>query len=331
MLETAPVTEATQDLEVADAGLEAVEEAELPDSYFVPYDPSDYTVAVGDILEISIFGHPDTMMESIPVAPDGNIYYLFTDAIKAEGRSINEIAADIESQVHHLFSSPEVTIIPRKMSAARYIILGKVNNPGEFDLNSSVTLRQAIGEAGGLSIAAQEGFTIPAAALTRSFIVRDGKKLPIDFEKLLNTHDDDQNIYIRPGDYIYVASALSQQVYRMGAVRNQRPVVFKDGMTLVGLLAGVNDPSGGIIPDAYTKEVLIVRGSLDRPEVSRVNFDKIIDGEANDVYLLPGDIVYVPPKRFLFLRAAVRLAIETFVRSFASRAGVYYAEDEWFN
>ncbi|MBB65417.1 MAG: hypothetical protein CMO81_10175 [Waddliaceae bacterium] len=301
---------------------------ELPESYFLSYDPKEYLVSVGDVLEISIFGHPDTIVEQVPVAPDGFLYYMFSDGIYAEGHTLDELSDDIERRVRHLFSNPEVTVIPRRIASARYVVLGKVRAPGEYELFSSVTLRQAIAEAGGLESALVEGTSIQAASLSQSFIIRDGKRLPIDFEKVMNTGDNSHNIYIRPGDYIHIASALSQQVYRLGAVREQRPVPYKDGMTVIGLLSGSTDGSGGLIPDSAKGRVVILRGIKNNPTPIPVDVSAILAGTATDVYLMPGDVVYVPPKRFLFMRTLVRLAIETFVRAFGSSAGLYYVGDE---
>ena len=40
--------------------------------------------------------------------------------------------------------------------------------------------------------------------------------LPIDFEQLMNSGDEDQDIYIRPGDYIHIASNL-RNIYAIDA------------------------------------------------------------------------------------------------------------------
>ena len=57
--------------------------------------------------------------------------------------------------------------------------------------------------------------TTPASAqeysdLEDSFIIRDGELLHIDFAKLLRQGDLAQNIYLRPGDVIYVRAGTSR-------------------------------------------------------------------------------------------------------------------------
>ena len=54
--------------------------------------------------------------------------------------------------------------------------------------------------------------------MKRSFVVRQGKCLPVNFEKLLINGDLSQNIYLEPDDFIYFPSAAARDVYVLGAV-----------------------------------------------------------------------------------------------------------------
>ncbi len=53
-------------------------------------------------------------------------------------------------------------------------------------------------------------------------------------------------------------------------------------------------------------------------------------GYTLDVFLASGDIVYVPNKTLRFGRKLIRLAIDTFINSFGTAAGSYYANRFWF-
>ena len=50
----------------------------------------------------------------------------------------------------------------------------------------------------------------------------------------------------------------------------------------------------GFTPDADLSRIHIIRGALHNPTVIVCDFRKVIAGEARDVQLEPGDIVYVP-------------------------------------
>jgi polysaccharide export outer membrane protein len=305
--------------------------AALIPEYFDPYQPisEQYILSTGDVLEISIFGQADTTVEDVVIAPDGRLYYMFLKGILAQGKTIRELKAEITEKAKELFVDPEVSIIPKRVSGQTYVVLGKVHRPGVYPINGSTTLQQAIGGAGGISLGGYAGTTINISNLRDSFIVRNGKKLDIDFERLIYTDGFDQNIFVRPGDYIYIASSLFQEVYLLGEVRESKPIPYKDGLTLTAVLAGVSGTTEGWSDQAHITRIIIVRGSLDHPCWYEVDVLKILHGEARDIYLLPGDIVYVQKKPFRFGRELVRLAIDAFVGSYGAAAGEA-AAGRWF-
>jgi hypothetical protein len=51
----------------------------------------------------------------------------------------------------------------------------------------------------------------------------------------------------------------------------------------------------GFTPDADLKRIHVVRETLHRPVVIMINFEEVLKGNAREVPLKPGDIVYVPP------------------------------------
>lgn len=154
--------------------------------------------------------------------------------------------------------------------------------------------------------------------------------MPIDFDRLVYSEGADQDIYVRPGDYIYISSSLTNQIYLIGAVVEQKPVPYRDGMTLVGSLSGPAGLTGGTTTDADLTRITIVRGSLTNPIVLQANWFDIVKGLARDVYLEPGDIVFVPNKKFRYGRQLIRAAIDSFVNSFGNAAGEYWGGQRWF-
>jgi polysaccharide export outer membrane protein len=300
---------------------------------FDPYRPivKSHNLSDGDILEISIFGNNETLVDQVVIAPDGRLYYLFIDGIMAKGKTLEELQDIITLELQDYFVSPEVAILPKFLVGQSYVVLGKVRSPGVFQISGATSIRQAIGEAGGIALGGFAGTTINISNLLESFIIRDGKKLDVNFEKLLHTEGFSENIYLQPGDYIYIASSLQQDVFILGESVTQKPIPYKDGMTLTAVMAGVSGGSGGWSTEAHVTKVLIVRGSLDDPITYDINLLKILNGEARDVYLLPGDIVYVQKKPFSFGRELVRSAINSFVGAFGGGAGGHWTGVHWFN
>jgi polysaccharide export outer membrane protein len=303
--------------------------AKLPESYFMPYDPTTYRLAVGDIVEISIFGFPETVAVT-PVAPDGKLYYLFLDGVAAAGRAPADVENDIEVLLDRMFNHPAVSILPRQFAENRILVIGKVLYPNAYPLESALTLRQAIASAGGLAQGIYRGTTIELASLRDSYLLRNGERVAVDFEALLHRNDASQDIYVRPGDIIVIASGLGREVFLMGAVGEQKAAGYTDGMTLVELISGQSERGGGYDPSARLKKVLIVRGALENPTTFEVNLARILEGRDPDVFLMPGDIVYVPEKPYRFARDLTRAVVLTFVRTFSSEAGAALVDETIF-
>ncbi len=291
-------------------------------------------MSAGDIFEIEVFGHPDTLVELVPVAPDGKIYYLFLNGFSVQGMTLDKVREELETRLKEYFLEPKVSIIPIAIGNQNVMVLGRVKTPGLYPLLAPTTVRQALAIAGGLAeetvqstplqgslstvaVVTGRDFQHTLINLRDSFLVRDGKRLPIDFERLIRTADAEQDIFLRPGDYIYIAAFDYKEIYVIGAVQSQM-IPYQGGLTLVqtlGSLPGLTNPT------PYTgeySEILVIRGNLKCPCVMRVDYRMILSGEARDIYLQPGDIVYIPHKKFRFGRALVRMAIQTFVNIFVN-------------
>lgn len=302
---------------------------QLPEAYFKPYDPSTYHLAIGDVVEVSVFGFQDTTAVT-PIAPDGKLYYAFMPGIPAVGRTPQAVERDIEHALQRYFNQPSVSIIPQKFAENRFVALGKVVSPGIYTLDSALTLRQALARAGGLAQGIYRGTTIELAALKDSYLLRKGQRVPIDFEALIHRNDASQDIYMRPGDVLFIASGLGQEVYLLGAVGEQKTAAYTDGLTLVKLISGSSERGGGFTDTARLDQVLILRGELKAPQLIEVNLAKILKGKEPDITLMAGDIVYVPEKPYRFARDLARAVVLTFVRSFSSEAGAYVVEETIF-
>lgn len=306
----------------------------------IPLDPDppldqEYVFDVGDSIDISVFGDEETAVENVAVAPDGNIYYLFLNATPAAGMTITELSNAIASQLNEYYVDPLVSIVPKTAVNRTYRILGRVYKPGVYYLVEPKRIRDALAEAGGIITTYYEDSLrsdiFNLADLTASFLIRDGRKMNVDFESLVFSADDTNNVPLMPNDYIYIAPAEHKYVYVLGNVLTPHRIVYAKGMTVMGALALAGGWTIGTPYAADPSKLLIIRGALECPCVIRVDLNYITSGMARDVFLQPGDIVFAQNKTVRFGRELVRLAIATFLQSFASSAGSYWSNFEWFD
>ena len=295
-----------------------------------------YKLSVGDLLDISVLGEDETFVESAVVAPDGKLYYAFLNGIPAEGRTIDEVTKDIADKLGNIFVNPIVTMSSKTSTSNTFKILGRVFFPGVYPLTGSVHLREAIGMAGGLLTESYDEKTSDSdlnqlANLRESFLLRDGKKVPVDFEALLFDPTNQQDVLLKAGDYVYIAPAQTEDIYVMGAVRGPQRIGYVRGMTLTNALSVSGGWNFGTPWGADIHRVLIIRGPLECPCAFEVDLTMILSGEARDVLLQPCDIVYMHNKKMRFGRLLVRIAIDSFLQSFVTAAAGHYGGVHWFS
>jgi protein involved in polysaccharide export with SLBB domain len=303
---SAPVAETTPP---PPASPEATAEPPAPPSW-----RDQYTVGPGDIFDFSLYGRPELDRGQVFVRPDGRIGYLQASDVLAAGRTIDELRVLMETELAAYHHRPRVVITPVELRSKRYVILGKVVDKGVFALEHPITLIEAVARARGVETGLFEGNTVELADLPRSFVVRANRRLDLDFEKLFFEGDLSQNVQIEPGDFIYFASAISNDVFVLGEVGQPGVFGFTPRLTALGAIA----VRGSFSPSAYRARVLVIRGSLQKPEVIVVDVNDVLQGKALDVPLQPKDIVYVSRRPWLLAEELVDMAINTFLSSMTS-------------
>ncbi len=294
-----------------------------------------FTLGPGDRLDIQIPGDMATKSTAL-VGPDGKIYYYLLPGLDVWGLTLTETKARLESQLVEYFREPpQISLTLRSVESKRFWMLGRVNGPGIYSLATPVTLLEAISRAGGpalpspvAGLATGAGAGTPssrqeAADLQRSFIIRQGKMLPVNFQKLLREGDLTQNLYLQPDDFIFLPAASTRGIHVIGAVALPGAISYGEQVTLVSAVA----KAGGSIKNAYLSHVAIVRGSLTEPKIAIVNYWDIVKGRAPDVALESQDIVYVPYTPYRTLTRYLDLIVNTFVRTVGANEGARAVSD----
>ena len=279
-----------------------------------------YRIGPGDELEIEVMGE-DASRETVTVGPDGRIYYNLLAGIDVWGLTVPEARDRIGNGFGtYIRSKPDVALAVRKVASQRVWVLGRVNSPGVYTLGGPTSLLDVVSEAGGLGVNTPAGGMYSEIAdLPRSFLVRDGHLIPVDFQRLLRDGDLSQNVYLQPGDFVYVPSLHSAQIHVLGAVLQPRSERMTGTLSLVQAIA----LAGGTVPTACLPSVAILRGSLSHPRIAIVAVNDVLRGMAPDVRLEPGDIVYVPFAPDRVLVRYVNLILDTFVRTVGVNEGAY--------
>jgi protein involved in polysaccharide export with SLBB domain len=272
------------------------------------------TLGPGDSLNFSLFLNdaPDQVRNGVVIGPDGRVSYLQAQDIMAAGLTIEELRAKMDDELGKYYRSPKTIVTPVEIVSKKYYVLGSVVTRGVYPLDRPLTVIEALGRAGGLATGVFERNTVEYADLGHSFMVRDGRKVPVDFEKLFQQGDLSQNIPLAPGDYLYFASSGANAIYVLGHVTGPGPLPFSAGL---GAVAAISS-RGGFGPKAYKSRVLVIRGSLTHPETFVINTHEILDGKTADFRLKPKDIVYVANRPWALAEQMLDDATSAFIQSF---------------
>ena len=159
---------------------------------------AQYLIGMGDVLEVSVWNEPE-MSKTVFVRMDGKIALPLIGDVEASDKSPEALARLLQEKFGNYLEEPSVIVILQESKSKRYYVLGQVAEPGEFAMDYSITILQAIGRAGGF---------LEWAKKSKILIVRRrGEKeeiLNFDYNILIKGGGLRQNVLVKPGDTIVV-------------------------------------------------------------------------------------------------------------------------------
>ena len=150
-------------------------------------------------------------------------------------------------------------------------ILGKVIDNGAYAMDHPITILEAVARARGIETGLFEENTVELADLPRSFLMRGERRMPIDFEALFFDGDLSQNIELEPDDFLYFPSSNTNEIYVLGEVNLPGTLGFTPRSSVISSIA----ERGGFTEDAFKQRVLVIRGSLQKPETFVARGDRL--------------------------------------------------------
>jgi protein involved in polysaccharide export with SLBB domain len=274
------------------------------------------TLGPGDAFSVNLYGQTDAAREVI-IGPDGRFSYLQAVDIIGTGLTIDELRARLEQILMKFHLAPRVVISPLAFRSKKYYMLGNVVGRGAYQLDKPTTIVEAVAHAKGfVSGAGGRPGSFALADMSQAFLMRrraDGSfvREPVDFENLFQRGELQNNKLLEPDDYIYFPPADRDEVYVLGEIQGVGALPFAKNLTVLGAIAG----RGGFRDGAFRQKILVIRGSLERPETFVVNTDEILRAVAKDFPLQPKDIVYVSRKPWAKAEELLEAASSDFVRA----------------
>jgi polysaccharide export outer membrane protein len=243
-----------------------------------------------DLLTISVWGNKELTTE-MPVRPDGFISYPLIGDVKALGLTPSQLKDEITRRLRKYITDASVTVVVKTINSINISVAGEVKTPGTYKVNRPITLMHLFSLV--------KGFT-EKADLRKSYLLRNGQKLNINFYALVKEDDFTQNIWLRPNDLVFIHDNFGNRINIMGEVTKPQVVTYQEGMTVMDavlLAEGLTDIAKANDTKVYRNNKNSGGQSIEK---IKVQLDKVIfEGDlSKNILLKPGDIIHVPRSFF---------------------------------
>ncbi len=155
-----------------------------------------YLIGPGDLLDISIW-KDESLSRVVTVLPDGTIAFPLIGEVAAADKTVAQLQEELEKKISRFVPDPVLSLIVQQVNSLQIYVVGRVNNPGRFMLNTNVDVLQALTMAGGLN---------PFAKRSKVKIMREQNGRTtiynFDFDEVAKGENLEQNITLRRGDVI---------------------------------------------------------------------------------------------------------------------------------
>ena len=283
-----------------------------------------YRLGAGDSLLVAIYGHPELSITpfvgpfagagpqggrpvGLLVDNDGSVQLPLIGRVVVAGKTAAEVQALLAHELGVYIKEPNVTVQVLFAGNIRYYLLGVFTNPGLKYSDRPLGLLEALSLGGSVDL--------EKASLRTAHVARRGKKLPVDFRRLVLDGDLGQNIRLRTGDVVVVPDHQSEQAFVFGGFANSQPaggaVPFMHGrLTLLQALARAGFGQTEHYQSRLSS-VRVIRSEGDHGELFVIDANAIMDGDAAPFELAPGDIVFVPPTALATWNQALGMLLPT--------------------
>ncbi|HEX3397900.1 MAG TPA: polysaccharide export protein EpsE [Steroidobacteraceae bacterium] len=192
---------------------------------------SEYLLAPGDILKISVFKNPDLSLD-VRVSESGAIGYPLIGSVPVKGLTLPAAESKIAQMLRDggFVVNPQVNILLTEGFGNLVSVIGEVNKSGRYSTDAAGGhVSGMLAAAGGVAPTGGEVVTVSG--------MRNGKafRRDVDIVKMSSTGNQADDIELFGGDTLYVSRAPMFYIY--GQVQKPGQYRLERGMTVIQALA----------------------------------------------------------------------------------------------
>jgi polysaccharide export outer membrane protein len=240
----------------------------------------EYRLGPGDVVRITVYQNPDLTLET-RLTEAGLVSYPLLGSVMLGNLSVSAAEQRIAEGLRNgnFVRQPQVTLAVLQVRGHQVSVLGQVNRPGRYPLETGdLRLTDALALAGGV--------TPGGADVAVLMGTRDGRPFreEIDVPGLFAPNGRDRDRLLRHGDTVFIDRQPLAYIY--GEVQRPGPMRLERGMTLMQALA----TGGGLTARGTERGIRVHRRAADG---STAVLQPGLDERLRD-----GDVVFVRESLF---------------------------------
>lgn len=272
-----------------------------------------YRLGPGDTLQVWVRDSDEIGGRGYRVSPDGTVRLPLLGRVPAAGLTTEELEESLVARLDEFLYEPDVLVTVEAYGSRPVAMLGQVQNPGNIYLKGPTTLLEAISAVGGLNASASyhavisrdpnHGLIPTGDAEPR---IVDGRQIvEVDLGELMTGVSARGNVILAANDVVTVQKA--EVIYVLGAVNRAGGFVMSRERRVTVLQAVAMAEGWNKTASASKAHILRATDNSKRRELP-VDLKKVMSGEAEDLLLMPDDILFVPGSKSKQLARSVLTA-----------------------
>ncbi len=240
----------------------------------------EYRLGPGDVVRVTVYQSPDLSLET-RVGESGLISYPLLGSVRLGGLSVAQAEKAIADGLRtgNFLRQPQVSLLVVQVRGSQVSVLGQVNRPGRFPIETAdMRVTDLLATAGGISAMGADTITLVGTRNGQPF------RKELDLPSIVRSERRAEDVVVQNGDVVYVERApvvyIYGEVQRPGAMRLER------GMTVMQALA-----TGGGLTQRGTERGMRVhrKGTDGKTQIIQPSMDDPVRD---------GDVVYVRESLF---------------------------------
>jgi polysaccharide export outer membrane protein len=249
-------------------------------AFTLPAHAKEYKLGVGDVVRITVYDHPDLLVDAAQVDEDGNLSVPLIGATPVAGLTASAAQKRIANAMEKggFLIHPNINIMVQQYRSKQISVLGQVNKPGKYALEFKSSLTDLLALAGGISTLGSDNVIL---------IHKENDQLKqtnIDTLALFKDGQFSLNYAVDDGDIIFVPRAEVFYIY--GEVQHPGAYRVEKNMNVMQAIAA----GGGITLRGTERGAQIRRHDKDGNSIT-------LPATANE-QVKADDVIYVKESLF---------------------------------